>query len=933
MRFTFPCLWYQIDEGEADIATFFHYLRLAASNINPRKGQSLPLLTFEYLQSVNVFARGWFEKLFDIITAQKPKNKPKGKPTGTAMQADKTKPQAITSHNCIVLDNYQDVPEDSALHDMLAKGFEIIPEGINLVIISRSEPHPAFSRLKANNRVNIITWDDIRFTLEETRELVSNIGRLNLGKDAIASLHKRTEGWAAGLILTTEIAKKEGYKEEVIQGGYFSKAGFGLYETFDYFAGEVFNRMENETQRFLVETAFLPRITPVMADNLTGLTGTDRILSWLSSRNYFTQKYSAAVPKAKTDTKTEAEAFYQYHQLFRAFLLNKAKSVYAKEEINRIQRSAAKILTDTGQTEDAVGLYMEAKAWEESVGLICTEAPQLFGLGRTEVLRTWIEALPTAITEQTPYLLYWQAAALMAINPAKSRAGFEKAYELFKAADDRLGMLLAWSGIADISIHEMEFAWLDRWISVFDKELSKNFTFPTAELEARVTMSVFNAVAYRQPQHPDISLWEQKVFALMITESGLDINLRLHTGVYLAGYYMWGGDLVRASLVYDFFHKMKGNKNLSSLNAVIMKGQEVLFAFHSGRTGDSFKVFEEALKLADETGVHLWDNHIIGFALMAAFSEGDIAKADELFKMMKGDPDTVRNFDVGFYHNMMAWRQLLCGDKAAAYEHLKLMVPMIKAAGFVAAEGVATIGMVEVLREKKEFTEARDYLAVSSNIAHMIKSKIIEFMCLIEETLLAFDEFEGDKKACLVSLEKAMKLGREQGYTNMVWWRPKVMARLCLKALEANIEVEYVQGLIRKRKLTLETPPVHIENWPYPVDIQTLGRFEVIIDGKPIVSSGKAQQKPLQLLKALIAFGGSNVLTERIIDALWPDTDGDMAANSLDVTILRLRKLLGNETALQLTAGSLSLDRRYCRVDIQAIEGLIEKVNGLLTER
>lgn len=485
-----PCLWYQMDEGDADLATFFHYLRIAASNINPRKGKALPLLTFEYLQSINVFARGWFKKLFNILTGQKTKKSPHRKDSGQARMTEKAAPATSyrelqkINHNCLVLDNYQEVPDDSAFHEMFAKSLEVMPEEINIIIISRNELHPAFARLNANNRVTIVGRDDIRFTLEETKELVSSIRKLKLGKDAIASLHKRTEGWAAGLILSTELARKEGFKEEAIHG-------LPLYETFDYFAGEVFNRGDQVTQKFLLETSFLPRITPDMADRLTGLTGTDRILSWLSSRNYFTQKYEAG--------RAGAEAFYQYHQLFRVFLLNRAKSVFVKEEINRIQRSAAKILTDSGQTEDAVSLYMDAGAWEECIGLICAEAPQLFGLGRTEVLRTWIEALPVSITEQTPYLLYWRAACLMAINPAKSRAGFEKAYELFKAANDRLGMLLAWSGITDTSVHAFEFVPLDPWISVFEFEFNKaDFTFPTVEIESRVTLSVFDALSYRQ---------------------------------------------------------------------------------------------------------------------------------------------------------------------------------------------------------------------------------------------------------------------------------------------------------------------------------------------------------------------------------------------------------------------------------------------------
>ena len=44
-----PCLWYQADEGDADPATFFYYLGLAAKKATPRKRKPLPLLTPEYL--------------------------------------------------------------------------------------------------------------------------------------------------------------------------------------------------------------------------------------------------------------------------------------------------------------------------------------------------------------------------------------------------------------------------------------------------------------------------------------------------------------------------------------------------------------------------------------------------------------------------------------------------------------------------------------------------------------------------------------------------------------------------------------------------------------------------------------------------------------------------------------------------------------------
>ena len=65
-----PCLWYQLDEGDADISTFFYYMGLAAKKASPRSRLSLPLLTPEYLLGIPVFAKRFFEKLSEKLTGK-----------------------------------------------------------------------------------------------------------------------------------------------------------------------------------------------------------------------------------------------------------------------------------------------------------------------------------------------------------------------------------------------------------------------------------------------------------------------------------------------------------------------------------------------------------------------------------------------------------------------------------------------------------------------------------------------------------------------------------------------------------------------------------------------------------------------------------------------------------------------------------------------
>jgi LuxR family maltose regulon positive regulatory protein len=104
-----------------------------------------------------------------------------------------------------------------------------------------------------------------------------------------------------------------------------------------------------------------------------------------------------------------------------------------------------------------------------------------------------------------------------------------------------------------------------------------------------------------------------------------------------------------------------------------------------------------------------------------------------------------------------------------------------------------------------------------------------------------------------------------------------------------------------------------------------LGRFEILKDDQPLQFKGKVQRKPLALLKAIIAFGGRAVSEELLIDTLWPDAEGDGAHFALTSTIHRLRRLLGREEAIIRKDNKVSLDDRYCWVDVWAVERLLTR--------
>ncbi len=111
--------------------------------------------------------------------------------------------------------------------------------------------------------------------------------------------------------------------------------------------------------------------------------------------------------------------------------------------------------------------------------------------------------------------------------------------------------------------------------------------------------------------------------------------------------------------------------------------------------------------------------------------------------------------------------------------------------------------------------------------------------------------------------------------------------------------------------------------------VYTFGDFAIVIDGERLAFRGKAQKRPLNLLKALIAFGGRGVGTDRLKDALWPDADGDAAHRAFDTTLYRLRRLLGVEGALVLGEGRLSLSPDVCWSDALALKDIVGKATSL----
>jgi DNA-binding SARP family transcriptional activator len=284
-----------------------------------------------------------------------------------------------------------------------------------------------------------------------------------------------------------------------------------------------------------------------------------------------------------------------------------------------------------------------------------------------------------------------------------------------------------------------------------------------------------------------------------------------------------------------------------------------------------------------------------------------------------------------FYHTNSAWHALLEGKPSHAAEHMETISSAVEQLGTPYYRALWQIGMAQVSHAQGHTDKAKSHLQTAHRISLAMKSQVMEWYTLLIDAwflLLEPKETEG-----LLLLHRALSLGRRYGFVHLEFYQPDVMQYLFIKALDENIEPEYVKGLIRKLALA---PPVadtgrastdwRLEDWPFPAKIYTLGRFEIVMDGEKLHFTGKEQKKPLELIKALIARGGRDVPVERITDALWPEAEGDLAYKSFETTLGRLRKLLGRDDAILFRSRCLTINRQQLWVDCHALETLFDTI-------
>jgi DNA-binding SARP family transcriptional activator len=123
-----------------------------------------------------------------------------------------------------------------------------------------------------------------------------------------------------------------------------------------------------------------------------------------------------------------------------------------------------------------------------------------------------------------------------------------------------------------------------------------------------------------------------------------------------------------------------------------------------------------------------------------------------------------------------------------------------------------------------------------------------------------------------------------------------------------------------------EPESIELPGRPWPLRIYALGTFRVRREEEPLHAGRKAQRRVLELLQAITVLGPRGASRDALVAALWPDAEGDAGHHAFEITLHRLRRLLGMDDAVRLDHGQVVLDPRAVWVDTEAFLRLAEDV-------
>jgi LuxR family maltose regulon positive regulatory protein len=456
-----------------------------------------------------------------------------------------------------------------------------------------------------------IRVDELRFTEEETRILLSEVLELSLSPEDAARVHERTEGWVAGLYLAALSLRHHDDPSAFIAGF----AGNDRHVV-DYLGAEVLDGQRPEVRAFLLGTSVLDRLSGPLCDAVMRREGSGAILEEIERSNLFLVALDST------------RRWYRYHQLLRQLLQHELERS-APEELEGLHRRASEWHAQNGSVSAAIGHATAGGSAVLAGELITDHWYDYLQRGRVETVVGWIEALGDAAVGRDP----------------------------------RLCLTKAWLGINTGRLEE-----IDRWIGAAERAFAQA---PAGKQRAIVEQGAASLSAIHRYMSGDMGAAVEAGRRALVLERAGHASPWHPVGCPVLGVALfWNGrsDQARAELYQAVEEARAGGNNLSEIHALgglAAIAEEALDYIEAEKLATSASSLAEKNDLADH-----WASSLGRVVLGRSYERRGLAEAarDEFRRAVTLSKRGIASAEIAYARLALARLGLNQGDLKTARE-------------------------------------------------------------------------------------------------------------------------------------------------------------------------------------------------------------------------------------------------------------------------
>ena len=858
--------WYQVDEDDRDLATFFHYLGQAGKLAAPRRKKSVPILTPEYQKGIPAFTRHFFKDI------------------SSRLKCD----------GVIVMDNFQLLPETGPISSLLPNMAESLAPGISLVIVSRHLPPSSLTPFAAKRHLAVIDTKMMRFSQDEWLA-ASQLFNARHSSETLLTLHRKLDGWIAGLVLLPD---------EPNALNHANTSGLGIDILDSYIAEQFLSSLDAETSKLLMKICYMPHITAASAKAISQISHANKLLAELARKNLFILQ--------------QGSKGYTLHPLVREFLKKRASDTLSGKQLHDLRLSTALTLLEENQYEAAADMLLELGEWRKLATIILDHAAALHDSGRIVSLQRYINALPEAFTKDEAWVNYWKGKISAYHDVESALDHYDIAYMAFMKKADTKGIYMTWYSAVSVICTTLLggnrlISWVDRY-----HEFSKTHPEPPQALHKGLVKAALLRSYYCSGLAPE-KRESLRAYLAESIDKETDPLVRVHMMSNYVHVVVLSGIKEKDKAIFENFEN-----HLDDMrdDPVLHLGALTCCSLGAWSFNDFDKLLhleQRALEVVRESGASVFDCHIYTKIVIAALG---LKKFDLARKYINIIKENVTEKDL-IYQSLYFVCMIKAGtymgepdnlDKTASHYfgilenthfppfvlHTKLLYAYYLCVQKKTDTALALHDDLLSLVEKLAFPG-------QSSRFHMVYARIF------------FDN--GEPGRCDLYLRKSFSIASRNALITYTSWNPELMAWACQRALSLGMETSYINHFIETHYTTLPQPASQCQQWPWPFYIQTFGGFALKTkDGA--IHQRKGAGKSLTLLKTLVKAQDRNLTSDMIKETLYADDAHEKASQLLDTQLHRLRRLLGHEQTILRQGDCIKLHLKYFWIDTNEFEEL-----------